>query len=95
MRNLDRWESLVKHRDVPGLHRALTGLDRDSIEMREVSPMGGLLSEEARMRALREAPPAKTRTRRFGQVRQLMMPNGFDEPLPDSEIDAWEGNSPS
>jgi hypothetical protein len=27
---------------VLGLHRALTGLDRDSIEMREVSPMGGL-----------------------------------------------------
>jgi hypothetical protein len=26
----------------------LTGLDRDSIEMREVSPMSGLLSEEQR-----------------------------------------------
>jgi hypothetical protein len=28
--------------DVLGLHRVLTGLDRDSIEMREVSPMSGL-----------------------------------------------------
>jgi hypothetical protein len=27
----------------------LTGLDRDSIEMREVSPMGGLLSQDERM----------------------------------------------
>ena len=38
--------------DLGGLHRVLTGLDRDSIEMREVSPMGGLLSEQERMEAL-------------------------------------------
>jgi hypothetical protein len=47
-RNLDRWESLVSRGDVPGLHRILTGLDRDSIEMREVSPLGGLLSQDER-----------------------------------------------
>jgi transcriptional regulator with XRE-family HTH domain len=47
-RNLDRWMSLVEGGDVLGLHRALTGLDRDSIEMREVSPMGGLLSQDER-----------------------------------------------
>ena len=39
--------------DVSGLHRVLTGLDRDSIEMREVSPMGGLLPDEERIRVLR------------------------------------------
>ena len=49
-RNLDRWMSLIDRGDVPGLHRVLTGLDRDSIEMREVSPMGGLLSQDERMR---------------------------------------------
>ena len=54
-RNLDRWESLVGHGDVPGLHRVLTGLDRDSIEMREVSPMGGLLPQDERQAALQEA----------------------------------------
>lgn len=48
LRNLDRWERLVEREDVPGLHRVLTGLDRDSIEMREVSPMGGVLSQEER-----------------------------------------------
>jgi transcriptional regulator with XRE-family HTH domain len=48
LRNLDRWESLVKRGDVPGLHRVLTGLDRDSIELREISPMGGLLPQEER-----------------------------------------------
>ncbi|NED97038.1 XRE family transcriptional regulator [Phytoactinopolyspora alkaliphila] len=52
VRNLDRWESLVERRDVPGIHRVLTGLDRDSIEMREVSPMGGLLSQDERTEVL-------------------------------------------
>lgn len=52
MRNLDRWESLLEHGDVPGLHRVLTGLDCDSIEMREVSPMGGLLEDKERIHAL-------------------------------------------
>jgi transcriptional regulator with XRE-family HTH domain len=54
-RNLDRWESLVRDGDVLGLHRVLTGLDRDSIEMREVSPMGGLLPHDERQAALRGA----------------------------------------
>lgn len=51
-RNLERWRSLIEHRDVPGLHRVLTGLDRNSIEMREVSPMGGTLTQEQRSEAL-------------------------------------------
>jgi len=51
LRNLDRWTALVEGGDVLGLHRVLTGLDRDSIEMREVSPMSGLLSQEERSRA--------------------------------------------
>ena len=55
MSNLDRWESLLEHEDVPGLHRVLTGLSRDCIEMREVSPMSGLLSDEERSRVLRSA----------------------------------------
>lgn len=53
-RNLDRWTLLVENRDVPGLHRVLTGLDRASIEMREVSPMGGLLPESERQAVLKE-----------------------------------------
>lgn len=54
-RNLDRWESLIKSRDVSGLHRVLTGLDRESIEMREVSLMSGLLSDADRTEVLRHA----------------------------------------
>jgi hypothetical protein len=37
-RNLDRCRQLVDRGDLPGLHRVLTGLDRDSIEMREAPP---------------------------------------------------------
>ena len=51
-RNLRRWSSLVSTGDLGGLHRVLTGLDRDSIEMRAVSPMGGLLSEQDRTETL-------------------------------------------
>ncbi len=51
-RNLEQWERLIESGDVPGLHRVLTGLDRDSIEMREVSPFSGLLSPEERHQVL-------------------------------------------
>ncbi|MFN8159965.1 MAG: helix-turn-helix domain-containing protein [Solirubrobacterales bacterium] len=53
-RNLDQWERLIQGGDVPGLHRVLTGLDRNSIEMREVSPFGGLLSPQERHQLLAE-----------------------------------------
>lgn len=54
-RNLEQWRQLVDRGDVPGLHRVLTGLDRDSIEMREVSPMSGLLPDDQRRDVLRQA----------------------------------------
>ena len=53
-RNLQRWKSLLHSGDLSGLRRVLTGLDRDSIEMREVSPLGGLLSADDRAEALRK-----------------------------------------
>jgi len=37
---------------VPGIRRVLTGLDVDSIEMREVSPLGGLLPQSERIKVL-------------------------------------------
>lgn len=51
-RNLDRWMSLVDSSDLSGIREVLTGLDRESIEMREVSPMSGLLSEPERLEVL-------------------------------------------
>ena len=50
--NLQRWRDLIDRGDLLGLHRVLTGLDRDSVEMREVSPMGGLLTQEQRSEAM-------------------------------------------
>lgn len=55
VRNLDRWEWLLDRGDVPEFHRILTGLDRGSIEMREVSPLGGILPDEERLEALQVA----------------------------------------
>jgi transcriptional regulator with XRE-family HTH domain len=55
LRNLDRWESLLDRGDVTGFRRIFTGLDRDSIEMREVSPVGGILPDEERLQVLQMA----------------------------------------
>jgi transcriptional regulator with XRE-family HTH domain len=55
LRNLDHWQHIVDNNDLPALHRALTGLDRHNIEMREVTPMGGLLPDDERQQALRSA----------------------------------------
>ena len=55
LRNLERWRQLIDERDLSGLHRVMTGLDTDSIEMREVSPMDGLLPQNERAEALPQA----------------------------------------
>jgi transcriptional regulator with XRE-family HTH domain len=52
LRNLDRWRQLIEDGDVPGLRRVMTGWDTDSVQMREVSPMGGLLPPDERSRVL-------------------------------------------
>lgn len=48
LRNLDRWQRLIEDGDLSSLHRVMTGLNTDSVQMREVSPMGGLLPQEER-----------------------------------------------
>jgi transcriptional regulator with XRE-family HTH domain len=55
LRNLDRWQRLIEDGDVSSLHRVMTGLDTDSVEMREVSPMRGLLTQAERSEVLRLA----------------------------------------
>lgn len=63
LRIVDRWRDLIERRDVLGQHRAMTGLDRSSIEMREVSPMGGLLSEDERRRIMTDLRKANVASR--------------------------------
>lgn len=53
--NIDHWAQLIDEGDLARIRRVLTRLDRSSIEMREVSPFGGLLPESVRIAALREA----------------------------------------
>ncbi len=55
LRNLDRWQDLIESGDLSGLRRVMVGLDTDSIQMREVSPMGGLLPQEERAEVLKRA----------------------------------------
>lgn len=56
-RSLQRWRELVERGDVLGLHRVITGLHRDSIEMREGVAAG------------RAAPTSVRRSRRLrGEV---------------------------
>ena len=38
--------------------------------------------------------PSTRSPRRFGQLPSLGVPDNFDDPLPDAEIAAWEGDSP-
>ncbi len=52
LRNLDRWQRLIQDGDLSGLRRVMTGRDTDSVQMREVSPLGGLLSQEERSEVL-------------------------------------------
>lgn len=54
-RNLERWTQLVRSNDIRGLRQVMIGLDTDSIQMREVSPLGRLLSDEERRAVLVEA----------------------------------------
>lgn len=54
LRNITRWEQLVTSNDLAAIRRVANGLDADSIAMREVSPLGGLLSQTERRDVLEE-----------------------------------------
>lgn len=51
-RNLERWQRLIDEGDLSTLRRVMTGLDTDSVQMREVSPLGGLLPQTERSEVL-------------------------------------------
>ena len=44
--------------------------------------------------ATSDVQSAPNSPRSFGQLQDLSVPVTFDDPLPDAEITAWEGNSP-
>jgi hypothetical protein len=45
--------------------------------------------------SMRETAPTTKHARTFGQLPNLAVCGNVDDPLPDAEIDAWEGDSPS
>ena len=42
-------------------------------------------------RPIAQIVPVKAQPRTFGQFPHLQVPTNFDDPLPDSELAAWEG----
>lgn len=50
--NLRMWRNSIEDRDWTQVRRHLTGVDRHSIEMREVTPMSGLLDDSERREVL-------------------------------------------
>lgn len=56
LHNLDCWQRIIETNDLPALRRALTGVDRHNIEMREVTPIAGLLPDEGTPRCLSGLP---------------------------------------
>ncbi|MEX5297494.1 hypothetical protein RCG67_01785 [Kocuria sp. CPCC 205292] len=54
--NLGRWRRIVETRDVETLRTVLDSPDPGSIEMREVSPMGGLIGQDERLSILKSLP---------------------------------------
>ncbi len=52
---LDEWMRLADARDLPGLLHAMTATDHHSIDMRQVGPFNGVLSEPERLDAIRRA----------------------------------------
>ena len=37
--------------------------------------------------------PVQPMQRKFGQLPNLVIPSTFDDPLPNDELDAWEGDT--
>lgn len=51
-RNVDRWQQIIDSRSLRDLQRVLVDTSTDGIEMREVSPMTGFLTEDERLGVL-------------------------------------------
>ena len=51
--NIQRWRSLISHRDVKGLRQVMVDPSRDGQEMREVGPFAGLLPEAERLQVMK------------------------------------------
>lgn len=56
----------------------------------EVERTGKAVTITNHGRPVAKLVPVQPVPRRFGQLPNLLVPNDFDEPLPDSELARWE-----
>ena len=59
----------------------------------EVQRTGSPVTITTHGRPVAVLTPVESRSRSFGQLPTLVVGADFDEPLPDSDIAAWEGGS--
>lgn len=59
----------------------------------EVERTGSPVTITTHGRPVAVLTPVQQRPRSFGQLSKLAVGDDFDEPLPESEIAAWEGSS--
>jgi prevent-host-death family protein len=59
----------------------------------EVERTGATMTITSHGRPVARLVPVRPVPRRFGQLPTLRVPDDFDEPLPEAELAAWEGNS--
>lgn len=61
----------------------------------EVERTGEPVTITSHGRPIARIVPVQPRPRTFGQLPHLVIPENFDDPLPDAELDAWEGTAGS
>jgi prevent-host-death family protein len=59
----------------------------------EVERIGGSVTIANHGRPAAMLVPIQPVPRRFGRPPNLLVPSNFDDPLPDSELAAWEGDA--
>jgi prevent-host-death family protein len=59
----------------------------------EVEQTGASVTITNHGRPVAVLAPIQATPRRFGQLPTLTVPEDFDDPLPESELAAWEGDS--
>lgn len=59
----------------------------------EVQRTGASVTITTHGRPVAVLSPVRARPRTFGQLPALVVGDDFDEPLPESEIAAWEGSA--
>ena len=61
VQNVERWRRIIEDGDLVSLRKVLSSTNIDSIEMREVSPMGGIIDQDERLQILKSLSSRRMR----------------------------------